>query len=127
MMTDNDKTYPFSVKASRKMRDKSQVIELIKEAVRDHKHRELARQRVPGGRIRPPADTPYTIEQLGEILDIYEDCMEKQATITLANHELMQKNTKDKWAIIGANEALSEKVRDKTDEIFVNLGKDIGL
>ena len=53
--------------------------------------------------------------------------MEKQATIALTIHELMQKNTKDKWAIIGANEALSEKVRDRIDEIFVNLGKDIGL
>ena len=124
---DNDKTYPFSVKASRKKRNNSQVIELIKEAVRDHKRRELARQRVPGGKIRPPTDTPYTIEQLGEVLGIYEDCMEKQATITLAIHELMQKKTKDKWAIIGANEALSEKVRDRIDEIFVNLGKDIGL
>ena len=124
---DKDITYPFSVKASRKKRNNSQVIELIKEAVRDHKRKELAKQRVPGGKMRPPTDTPYTIEQLGEVLGVYEDCMEKQATIALAIHELMQKNTRDKWAIIGANEALSEKVRDRIEEIFVNLGKDIGL
>ena len=124
---DKDVTYPFSVKASREKRNNSQVIELIKEAVRDHKHKELAKQRVPGGKMRPPTDTPYTIEKLGEVLGIYKDCMEKQATISLAIHELMQKNTKDKWAIIGANEALSEKVRDRIDEIFVNLDKDIGL
>ena len=49
------------------------------------------------------------LEQLGEVLGIYKDCMEKQATIALAIHELMQKNTKDKWSTIGANEALSEK------------------
>ena len=53
--------------------------------------------------------------------------MNKRATIALAIHKLMQKNTRDKWAIIGANEALSEKVRDRIEEIFVNLGKDIGL
>ena len=124
---DNDVSYPFSVKASRKKRNNSQVIELIKEAVRDRQRKELAKQRVPGGKIRPPTDTPYTIEQLGDILGIYEECMEKQATITLAIRELMQKNQKDKWVVIGANEALSEKIRDRTDEIFVNLGKDIGL
>ena len=90
------------------MRNSSQVIELIKEAVRDQKRKELAKQRVPGGKMCPPTDTPYTIEQLGEVLGIYEDCMEKQATITLAIHELMQKNAKDKWAVIGTNEALSE-------------------
>ena len=77
--------------------------------------------------MRPPTDSPYTIEQLGEVLGIYEDCMEKRATIALAIHELMQKNTKDKWAIIGVNEALSEKVRDRIEEIFINLDKDIGL
>ena len=124
---DKDITYPFSVKASRKKRNNSQVIELIKQAVRDHKRKELAKQRVPGGKMRPPTDIPYTIKQLGEVLGIYEDCMEKQVTIALAINELMQKNTKDKWAIIGANKALSEKVRDRIDEIFVNLGKDIGL
>ena len=124
---DKDITYPFSIKASRKKRNNSQVIELIKEAVRDHKCKQLAKLKVPGGKMRPPTDTPYTIEQLGEVLGVYEDCMEKQATIALAIHELMQKNTRDKWAIIGANEALSEKVRDRIEEIFVNLGKDIGL
>ena len=124
---ENDKTYPFSVKASRMKRKNSQVIELIKTAVRDQKQKELAKQKVPGGNMRPPTDSPYTIEQLGEVLGIYEDCMEKQATIALAIHELMQKNTRNKWAIIGANEALSEKIRDRIEEIFINLGKDIGL
>ena len=37
------------------------------------------------------------------------------------------KNSRDKWATIGANEAFSEKVRDRIEEIFINLGKDIGL
>ena len=124
---DKDITYPFSVKASRKKRNNSQVIKLIKEAVRDRQRKELAKQRVPGGKLRPPTDTPYTIEQLGDILGIYEECMEKLATITLAIRELMQKNARDKWVVIGANEALSEKIRDRIDEIFVNLGKDIGL
>ena len=124
---DNDITYPFSVKASRMKRKNSQVIELIKTAVRDQKRKELAKQKVPGGNMRPPTDSPYTIEQLGEVLGIYEDCREKRATIALAIHELMQKNTRDKWAIIGANEALSEKIRDRIEEIFINLGKDIGL
>ena len=36
---DKDITYPFSVKDSRKKRNNSQVIELIKEAVRDHKRK----------------------------------------------------------------------------------------
>ena len=124
---ENDKTYPFSVKASRMKRKNSQVIELIKTAVRDQKQKELAKQKVPGGNMCPPTDSPYTIEQLGEVLGIYEDCMEKRATIALAIHELMQKNTRNKWAIIGANEALSEKIRDRIEEIFINLGKDIGL
>ena len=124
---DKDVTYPFSVKASRKKRNNSQVIELIIEAIRDRQRKELAKQRVPGGKLHPPKDTPYTIEQLGDILGIYEECMEKQATITLAIRELMQKNARDKWVDIGANEALSEKIRDRIDEVFVNLGKDIGL
>ena len=124
---DNDITYPFSVRASRVKRKNSRVIELIKTAVRDHKIRELAKQTVPGVGMRPPADRPYTIEQLGEVLGIYEDCMEKRATIAMSIHELMMKNSRDKWATIGANEALSEKIRDKIEEIFINLGKDIGL
>ena len=124
---DKDITYPFSVRASRMKRKNSHVIELIKTAVRDQKLREVAKQRVPGGDIRPPTDSPYTIEQLGEVLGIYEDCMEKRATIALTIHELMQKNSRDKWATIGANEALSEKIRDRIEDIFINLGKDIGL
>ena len=47
--------------------------------------------------------------------------------IALTNHELMLKNSKDKWVEIGANEAFSEKIRGRTDEIFVKLGKDNGL
>ena len=124
---DNDITYPFSVRASRMKRKNSRVIELIKTAVRDQKIREVAKQTVPGVGMRPPADRPYTIEQLGEVLGIYEDCMEKRATIAMSIHELMLKNSRDKWATIGANEALSEKIRDKIEEIFINLGKDIGL
>ena len=124
---DNDITYPFSVRASRVKRKNSRVIEVIKTAVRDQKIRELAKQTVPGVGMRPPADRPYTIEQLGEVLGIYEDCMEKRATIAMSIHELMMKNSRDKWATIGANEALSEKIRDKIEEIFINLGKDIGL
>ena len=49
--------------------------------------------------------------------------MEKQATVTLAIHELMLKNLRDKWVDIGAKEALSEEIQDRIDEIFVNLGK----
>ena len=86
---DKDITYLFSVKASRMKRKNSQVIELIKNAVRDQKQKELAKQTVPGGNMRPPTDSPYTIEQLGEVLGIYEDCMEKRATIALTIHELM--------------------------------------
>ena len=124
---DKDITYPFSVRASRMKRKNSHVIELIKTAVRDQKLKEVAKQTVPGGDMRPPTESPYTIEQLGEVLGIYEDCMEKRATIALTIHELMQKNSRDKWATIGANEALSEKIRDRIEEIFINLGKDIGL
>ena len=124
---DKDVTYPFSVRASRKKRQNSYVIELIKEAVQDRKRRDLAKQRVPGGYLHPVTDTPYTLAQLGDILGVYEECMEKQATIALANHELMLKNSKDKWVEIGANEAFSEKVRDRTDNIFVKLGKDNSL
>ena len=86
---EKDVTYPFSVKASRKKRNNSQVIELIKEAVQDHQRKELAKQKVPGGKICPVIDTPYSIKQLGDILGIYEECMEKQATITLAIHKLI--------------------------------------
>ena len=124
---DKDITYPFSVRASRKKRNNSKVIELVKEAIRDRQRKELAKQRIPGGKLHPPTDTPYTIEQLGDILGIYEECMEKQAMITLAIRELMQKNARDKWVVIGANKALSEKIQDRIDAIFVNLGKDIGL
>ena len=106
---DKDVTYPFNVRAFRKKRNNSYVIKLIKEAVQDRKCKDLAKQRVPGGKLRPVTDTPYTLAQLGDILGVYEECIEKQATITLANHELMLKNSKDKWIDIGANEAYSEK------------------
>ena len=61
---DRDITYPFPVKASRKKRNNSQVIELIKDAVLDHKHKELAKQRVPGGKMCPPTNIPYTSNNL---------------------------------------------------------------
>ena len=54
---DKDITYPFSVKASRMKRKNSQVIELIKTAVRDQKRKELAKQTVQGGNMRPPLNS----------------------------------------------------------------------
>ena len=68
---DKDVTYPFNVKASRKKRNNSHVMELIKEAVRDRKRKDLAKQKVPGGKLRPVTDTPYTRPNLVT----YRGCM----------------------------------------------------
>ena len=119
-------TYPFSVRASRKRRKNSNVLNLIKGAEQEHIRKDLEDQTVPGENLRPVTDTPYITAQLGDLLGIYEECMAKQAKISLAIHDLMLKTTRDKWVDIGAI-ALSERIRDRINEIFVRLGHDNGL
>ena len=117
----------FPIKATREPVDNSVIITAIRAFMREHNEKYWRETYIPGADIQAPTDTPYSITVLGEIMTIYEEVCNKQASINLEIFRLKEGNDREKWLELGYRNIVSERIREQLTKIYSILAIDAAL